>query len=334
MAMKSVYGAIFLIFLAFAPRSGLAQDMAFPLVCEPGKTCFILSYPDLNAEIGVAQDYACGPGATDGDMFLRIGLTDAASVTLNALVLAAADGTVEDAVDQFGDRAAASKADVPTGTLNCGNGVVIDHGMGLQTAYCHMRKGSIAVKKGDRVIKGQAIGAVGQSGVATWPQLGFAIKKGGYMVDPITGQTQEEGCGFKERPVIALPDAFMSYQPVAIPTMGFSLKPVGRADMARGTALRYASIGREERSINLWAMILNVHKGDEVEIRIRDPRGRTFHHQKITLDEDAERLPVNALRERGYVGWRQGTYTGSVSVTRTVEMRPVTTMRQVSVVVE
>jgi len=332
--MKSFSSAFFLIFLGFAAQSTAAQDMAFPLVCEPGRTCFILNYPDLNAAAGKAQDYACGPSASDGDLFLRLALPDATMIGMNVLVLAAADGVVEDASDGISDRMVASKAEVPAGTLNCGNGIVIDHGMGWQTAYCHLKKGSIAVREGERVVKGQAIAAAGQSGLATWPQLGFAIRKGGYLVDPITGQTQEEGCGFKERPVIALPPEFMRYQPASIVTMGFSLNVVNRNDIAYGSAARYATISRDERRINLWAMAMGVHKDDKIEVRIRDPRGRTFHHQEIIADGDYERLPINAGRERGYIGWRQGEYVGSVSITRVVKNKPVTVTRQVSVIVE
>lgn len=334
MAMKSFNTAFFLIFLCFASKTALGQDMAFPLVCEPGSNCWIINYPDINGETGTAQDYTCGPGATDGDSFLRIGLNDASAIPLNVYVLAAADGVVKDVTDGVTDRVIASRADLPTGTLNCGNGLVIDHGMGLQTAYCHLKKNSIAVKKGERVMKGQAIASVGQSGLAAWPQLGFAILKGGYMIDPITGNSTAEGCGFKEHPVISLPPLFMSYQPAAIVSMGFSLDPANRQDMAYGTAPRFAVINREERNINLWAMVLGIHAGDEVDIRIRDPRGRTFQNQSFVADADYDRLPLNVGRTRGYVGWRQGTYVGEVKVTRTVENRPVSVSRQVSVVVE
>ena len=39
----------------------------------------------------------------------------------------------------------------PTATAgrNCGNGVTLDHGDGWQTQYCHMRRGSVAVKVAD-----------------------------------------------------------------------------------------------------------------------------------------------------------------------------------------
>mgnify|MGYP003385809337 FL=1 len=308
--------------------------MAFPLVCEPGRTCWILNYPDIDADPAKAQDYSCGPSAAEGDSFLRIGLADATAIPLDMMVLAAQGGVVKDANDGISDRVIASRKQLAAGSLNCGNGIVIDHGMGLQSAYCHLRKGSIKVKKGDRVMKGQVIASAGQSGLATWPQLGFAILKSGYMVDPVTGNTSAEGCGFKERPIIALPPEFMSYQPAAIVSMGFSISPADREAIALGGAPRFATINREERTINLWAMVLGIHTGDEVDIRIRDPRGRTFQNQNFVADKDYDRLPVNVGRDRGYVGWRQGTYVGEVKVTRSLNNRPIETVRQVTVIVE
>ena len=46
----------------------------------------------------------------------------------------------------------------------CGNGVVLVHDDGYQTQYCHLKKGSVAVKKGARVSEGDLLGFIGMSG--------------------------------------------------------------------------------------------------------------------------------------------------------------------------
>ncbi|MEA3002086.1 MAG: hypothetical protein QOH81_874 [Sphingomonadales bacterium] len=69
----------------------------------------------------------------------------------------------------------------PAFTLE-GNLLIVDHGMGLNSAFLHLS--SQAVKLGDRVRQGQAIGTVGMTGRATGPPLHWAIKWLDARVDP------------------------------------------------------------------------------------------------------------------------------------------------------
>lgn len=63
-----------------------------------------------------------------------------------------------------------------------GNAVVIDHGCGLQSLYGHMS--SFAVKAGDQVRRGQAIGRSGQTGLAAGDHVHFTILLDGIPVNP------------------------------------------------------------------------------------------------------------------------------------------------------
>lgn len=63
---------------------------------------------------------------------------------------------------------------------NYGNLLLIKHDDGYITAYAHAQ--TILVQKGDRVLKGQVIASVGQTGDVTAPQLHFEIRRG---VDPV-----------------------------------------------------------------------------------------------------------------------------------------------------
>jgi murein DD-endopeptidase MepM/ murein hydrolase activator NlpD len=60
--------------------------------------------------------------------------------------------------------------------------VLIDHGDGWITAYGHL--GKLTVGRGDRVIRGQTIGTVGDTGYVSTPQLHFEIRKDRKPVDP------------------------------------------------------------------------------------------------------------------------------------------------------
>jgi hypothetical protein len=55
-----------------------------------------------------------------------------------------------------------------------GNHVLIDHG-GEYSLYAHLKPGSVKVKMGDAVTKGQQLAAVGSSGSSTEPHLHFQV---------------------------------------------------------------------------------------------------------------------------------------------------------------
>ncbi len=65
---------------------------------------------------------------------------------------------------------------------NYGNLLFIKHDDGYVTAYAHAQ--NIIVQKGDRVLKGQVVGFVGQTGDVARPQLHFEIRRDLQPVNP------------------------------------------------------------------------------------------------------------------------------------------------------
>jgi hypothetical protein len=59
-----------------------------------------------------------------------------------------------------------------------GNHVILDIGRGRYAFYAHLRPGSLRVKPGDRVKRGQVVGLVGNSGNSTEPHLHFHLMDG------------------------------------------------------------------------------------------------------------------------------------------------------------
>lgn len=75
----------------------------------------------------------------------------------------------------------------PPGLSLEGNLVIVDHGMGLSSAFLHLSRTSVRV--GDHVRQGQEIGRVGATGRATGPHLHWSLVWNGARLDPqaVTG---------------------------------------------------------------------------------------------------------------------------------------------------
>lgn len=93
-------------------------------------------------------------------------------------VLAPADGIVAEVTDNINDN--------PPGTVNTvqnwGNSIVISHVPGLCSQLSHLKPGSIKVRKGDFVRKGEIIASCGNSGRSPEPHLHFQLQP-----SPFTG---------------------------------------------------------------------------------------------------------------------------------------------------
>lgn len=63
--------------------------------------------------------------------------------------------------------------------------IKIKHKGGIVTQYAHLSRYAKGIKVGSRVRKGQVIGYVGMSGLATGPHLDFRIKVNGRFVNPL-----------------------------------------------------------------------------------------------------------------------------------------------------
>jgi murein DD-endopeptidase MepM/ murein hydrolase activator NlpD len=90
-----------------------------------------------------------------------------------------------------------------------GNYVILDLGRGRYAFYAHLRPGSLRVKTGDKVRRGQVLGLVGNSGNSTEPHLHFHVSNAN---SPLASE--------------GLPYAFESFEQQG---RGFGWKPSGAA---------------------------------------------------------------------------------------------------------
>lgn len=63
-----------------------------------------------------------------------------------------------------------------------GHLLIVDHGMGLSSAFLHCQR--LDVKVGDRVVQGQRLGTVGRTGRATGPHVHWGLTWRGKRLDP------------------------------------------------------------------------------------------------------------------------------------------------------
>ncbi len=95
------------------------------------------------------------------------------SQTYGIPIYAVKDGTVEVAKDSCPNNGYIGSSC----NGGYGNHVIIDHGSGYDTLYAHMISGSVQVRPGQTVKKGDVIGYVGTSGNSSGPHLHFEIRK-------------------------------------------------------------------------------------------------------------------------------------------------------------
>lgn len=64
------------------------------------------------------------------------------------------------------------------------------------SSYMHLLKGSIAVKRGEKVTEGQRLGKLGNTGASTGPHLHFEIQRGKNYIWTSNGTRYEEPISF------------------------------------------------------------------------------------------------------------------------------------------
>jgi hypothetical protein len=268
--------------LFIAAAAARADDgpprLSLPLDCEIGRTCYIQKYFDQDAGAGY-RDYRCGPltsGKHDGT---DIRLLDYTAMETGVSVLAAAEGTVVDTRDGMPDVNVRLVGEDAVTDQGLGNVVVILHGDRWRTVYGHMRRGSIAVKKGDRVQAGQVLGQVGMSGLSEFPHVHFAVWHGPAAVDPFTGERKHNGCGPGEAPLWdAATLARLNYVPSFVMHSGFATRPMVRNAMEYGLYGRDI-LPRKHGRLYFGVFAAGLYPGDTYAFTLRGPDGTVLREE-------------------------------------------------------
>ena len=295
---------------ASAPRPAFA----LPLACQIGRTCEVQHYVDRDPGPAV-RDYKCGRRSYNAHDGIDIRILDMAAQRAGVAVLAAAPGRVARLRDGVADVSIRAPGAPPVAGQECGNGVVIDHGNGWETQYCHLAKGSVRVKVGDTVAAGTPVAKVGLSGDTEFPHLHFTVRRTGKVVDPFAPDASNPAsCATRKSLWTAAASRQMSYKAGAILNAGFAGAPVTMQDVENGAV---AAPAAGSAYVVAYARAIELEAGDTVEIALTGPGGATLASATTQpLDHDKAQYISLVGKKRPASGWPHGVYTAQVRVHR------------------
>jgi hypothetical protein len=318
--VSSLHISFFLVVVLLA--GGLAgaapveiQPMALelPIACRLGETCWVANYVDVGPGTA-AQDFRCEVRTYDGHDGIDLAVRDLAEMKRGVAVQAVAPGIVRRVRDGVADVGLVSSASREAiAGRECGNGVIIDHGGGWETQYCHLKQQSLQVKAGQQVEREQTLGQVGLSGKTEFPHVHLTVRHNGQVIDPFTGQSQNTGCHPDGRPLWR--DPSVAYEAVALYNIGFSAAEPQAAAVRNGQR-GSDTISSDAPALVLWVDMFGIKAGDQLRFRITAPDGRVMHDHTTRIERtQARRFSFSGVR-RQTGRWPSGVYNGEVRLQR------------------
>lgn len=294
-----------MLLLPIASAEEAAPRFGVPVACDPQAECLVQQFPDMQAGAG-ASDPFCGGATYDGHDGTDIRIVSLKDIARDVPVIAMAAGRILRGRDGEPDRlSGGAKAAGTFGGKECGNGLVIDHGNGWETQYCHLKQGSLAKTAGP-VAAGETLGFVGASGWAQFPHVHVTVRHAGIKVDPSTGREVGAGC------TAALADRHPLWSPAAaawLSTATHHILGVGMAGSlfahdslvtdgppSAPTSASAATVG--------WGWFANLKGGDRIRLLITDPSGAVF------TDAVGEPLGGNKASYSQFAGRKRGPLPG------------------------
>ena len=251
-----------------------------PIVCQIGVNCWVQNLVDFDAG-PKWKDPFCGPASFNKHKGTDIRLRYLADLKSNVSVLNMADGKVLAMRNDMEEKLVTGVEDIKRlEGKDCGNGALISHGNGWTTQLCHMAKGSLTIKKGDQLKRGQKIGFVGLSGHTTFPHVHVTLRKGRKIIDPFTGLQQDQACN--PEAVIAKTSLWekpaknhLEGASTALLSADFSSKPVKSRNLLEGK-IKKPTLGS---ALIFYANFINLRPGDRIDLTIKKG-DKIFHSQK------------------------------------------------------
>jgi len=230
------------------------------------------AYVDLDPTDGLL-DWDCRAYTYAGHNGNDLAVRDFIDQDEGRFVVAAATGVVLSTHDGEFDR------ETNPGPSAVGNQVVLEHADGTRTLYGHLRKWSIPVAVGDRVLEGQPLGLLGSSGQSGGPHVHFGVQVEGQDVEPYSGPCNPGDSLWRNQ----LPHALDA--PLTAYLTGFStVDPVpGRAYLSRPPDVLHVKQEVSGTTVYFWTRLFSLHPGDVLRMIYRDPDGAAFDDRTLPI---------------------------------------------------
>ena len=256
-------------------------QLGVPIKCSSEENCFILLYSDRDPS-NKATDFNCGFLTYDGHKGTDFAISDTKVMEKGIPVVASADGVVLRTRDGVVDRRITNQQTrQQTKGKECGNGLVIDHGDGWQTQYCHLRQNSIQVKSGQKVNQGETLGLIGMSGLASFPHVHLQLTHNDRIIDPFVGLSDSTDCKSKKQP---LWEQNIPYKPTGFIRAGFSQQPPKQGELWEGKFTESKLTGNPPL-LFFWSQIYGVMAGDQESMQLIDPQGKVVAESKEKISQ-------------------------------------------------
>jgi hypothetical protein len=300
-------GLLALLSLA-APVAAGELSLSSPIDCDLNGPCYIQQYVDHDPS-PQASDFTCSSLSYDGHKGTDFALPTYDMIKQGVDVLASASGTVAGIRDGMEDARYSSDRDAEIKGRECGNGVVLRHADGWETQYCHLRKGSITVSKGQQVTTGDTLGQVGMSGRAEFPHVHLSVRHDGKVVDPFDPDGTIT-CGETETNTLWSQDP--NYRAGGILTIGTSAAIPEFSDIRANTV---TVPDAQSPALVMYAFLFGTQKGDIIRLSLIGPDGEIVKRDTLLKHNQAQLFRAAGKKLRS-ARWPAGLYIGEATLLR------------------
>lgn len=301
------FGLLTLLSLAVPATAG-EVSLISPIDCDLNGPCYIQQYVDHDTSEN-ASDFTCSGLTYDGHKGTDFALPTYDMIAQGVDVLASAAGTVSGVRDGMDDVQFTSEMVNDLDGRECGNGVVLRHEGGWETQYCHLRKGSISVRKGQQIAAGDVLGQVGMSGRAAFPHVHLSVRRNGEVVDPFDPDGTVT-CGKTD------PDTLWTNLP---PYRAGGIISIGAAaavpEFSQIRANTVPLPDPQSEALVIYAFLFGTQKGDVISLSLSGPDGVVAQSDILLKRTQAQSFRAIGRKLRND-GWPAGTYDGSAVLLR------------------